>query len=145
MSSKTEPIKRATKDNYKRPKKTAQDKLTPKEIQELLADYIEIENIKDVPLDSHIRYFLKDKGKKLFRTGGFLVNKRESDKYIILTNRKISWSVNTKKSILFRKLSAVELNTIHNDEVDELKKIIKKLYNENKDLKNKLKNKLHTM
>lgn len=139
MSSKSEPIKRSTKDNYKRPKTTAQDKLTPKEIQDLLADYVEVENIKDVPLDTHIRYFLKDKGKKLFRTGGFLVNKRESDKYIILTNRKISWSVDTKKSILFRKLSAVELNTIHNDEVDELKQIIKKLYKENKDLKKKLK------
>ena len=63
MSSKSEPIKRSTKDNYKRPKTTAQDKLTPKEIQDLLADYVEVENIKDVPLDTHIRYFLKDKGK----------------------------------------------------------------------------------
>ena len=139
MSSKSEPIKRSTKDGYKRPKTTVQDKLTPKEIQNLLADYVEIDNIKDVPLDTHIRYFVKNKSKKLFRTGGFLVNKRESDKYIILTNRKISWSVDTKKSILFRKLSAMELNTIHNDEVDELKQIIKKLYKENKDLKNKLK------
>ena len=109
MSSKSEPIKRSTNDGYKRPKKTFQDKLTPKQIQELLVDYVEVENIKDVPIDTHIRYFVKEKNKKLFRTGGFLLNKAKSDKYIILTNRKISWSVDTKKSILFRKLSGKEL------------------------------------
>lgn len=139
MTSNSEPIKRSTNDNYKRPKKTFQDKLTPKQIQELLVDYVEIENIKDVPIDTHIRYFVKDKGKKLFRTGGFLLNKAKADKYIILTNRKISWSVDTKKSILFRKLSGKELTDIHNDEVKELKEIIKKLYKENKLLKKKLK------
>lgn len=139
MSSKSEPIKRSTNDGYKRPKKTFQDKLTPKQIQELLVDYVEVENIKDVPIDTHIRYFVKEKNKKLFRTGGFLLNKAKSDKYIILTNRKISWSVDTKKSILFRKLSGKELTDIHKDEVDELKNIIKKLYKENKTLKKQIK------
>ena len=138
MSSNSQPIKRSTQDNYKRPKKTFQDKLTPKQIQELLVDYVEIDNIKDVPIDTHIRYFVKDKNRKLFRTGGFLLNKAKADKYIILTNKKISWSVDTKKSILFRKLSGKELTEIHNDEVDELKSIIKKLYKENKKLKNDL-------
>ena len=127
-----------SKDKYVRPKKTFQDKLTPKQIQELLVDYVEVDNIKDVPLDTHIRYFTKQKGKKLFRTGGFLLNKANADKYIILTNRKNSWSVDTQKSILFRKLSITEVNTIHNDEVDELKQMIKKLYKENKLLKSKL-------
>ncbi len=139
MSSKSEPIKRSTADKYVRPKTTVQDKLTPKQIKDLLDDYVEVENIKDVPIDTHIRYFLKEKGTKKFRTGGFLLNKKEADKYIILTNRKISWSVDTKKSILFRKLSTSELNEIHEDEVDELKKLIKKLYKENKNLKDKLK------
>lgn len=127
-----------SKDKYVRPKKTFQDKLTPKQIQELLVDYVEVDNIKDVPLDTHIRYFTKQKGKKLFRTGGFLLNKANADKYIILTNRKTSWSVDTTKSILFRKLSITEVNTVHNDEVDELKQMIKKLYKENKLLKSKL-------
>lgn len=140
MTSKSEPIKRSgsKNDKYIRPKKTFQDKLTPKQIQELLVDYVEVDNIKNVPIDTHIRYFVKDKGKKLFRTGGFLLNKKEADKYIILTNRKISWSVDTKKSILFRKLSTTELTTIHDDEIKELKKMIKKLYKENQILKKKL-------
>lgn len=138
MSSKAESIKRSTKDGYVRPKKTFQDKLTPKQIQELLIDYIEVDNIKDVPIDTHIRYFVKDKGKKLFRTGGFLLNKAKSDEYIVLTNRKISWSVDTKKSIIFRKLSSVELNEIHEEEKNELKNIIKILHKENKKIKLKL-------
>jgi len=139
MSTTTQPIIRSTADNYKRPKVTAQDKLTPKQVKELLENYVEIDNIKDVPLDTHIRYFTKDKGRKKFRTGGFLLNKANSDTYIILTNRKISWSVDTKNSILFKALSAKELTEIHQDEVSELKDVIKKLYKENKQLKSKLK------
>jgi len=139
MSTTTQPIIRSTDDKYKRPKVTAQDKLTPKQVKELLENYVEIDNIKEVPLDTHIRYFTKDKGKKKFRTGGFLLNKANSDKYIILTNRKISWSVDTKNSILFKALSAKELTEIHQDEVSELKDVIKKLYKENKQLKIKLK------
>lgn len=140
MSS-TQPITRSTADNYKRPKVTAQDKLTAKQIKELLENYVEIDDIKDVPLDTHIRYFTKDKDKKKFRTGGFLLNKAKSDKYIILTNRKISWSVDTKNSILFKALSAKELTEIHQVEIDELKNVIKKLYKENKQLKEKIKKK----
>jgi hypothetical protein len=135
MSSTTQPIKRSTNDNYKRPKITAQDKLTPKQIKELLENYVEIDDIKDVALDTHIRYFTKDKGKKKFRTGGFLLNKAKSDKYIILTNRKISWSVDTKNSILFKALSAKELTEIHQVEISELKDVLKKLYKESKELK----------
>ena len=112
MSSTTKPVQNSTKDGYKRPKVTAQDKLTPKQIQELLENYVEVDNIKDVALDTHIRYFTKDKGIKKFRTGGFLLNKANSDKYIILTNRKISWSVDTKNSILFKALSTKELGEI---------------------------------
>ena len=148
MSSTTQPIKRSTNDNYKRPKITAQDKLTAKQIKELLENYVEIDDIKDVPLDTHIRYFTKDKDKKKFRTGGFLLNKAKSDKYIILTNRKISWSVDTNNSILFKALSAKELTEIHQVEISELKDVLKKLYKEskvlkkeNKELKDKLKKK----
>ena len=129
--------KNKSNNEYVRPEKTFQDKLSPKQIKDLLNDYVEIEknDLKDVLIDTHIRYFLKKNGKKLFRTGGYLLNKNKYDKYIILTNRKINWSVDTNNSILFRKLSSSELNEIHNEEINELKKIIKKLYQENKLLK----------
>tara|TARA_B110000208_G_C11787420_1_gene436089 strand:+ start:22 stop:522 length:501 start_codon:yes stop_codon:yes gene_type:complete len=128
-------------DKYVRPKQTFQDKLTPKQIQELLLDYVEVKDISTVDLNTHIRYFsIQDDGKKLFRTGGFLVNKKEVDKYVILSNNKQNWSVNTKKSIFFKKLSSIENKQMQNDEVEELKQVIKKLYNENNKLKKKIKN-----
>lgn len=141
MTSKSEPLKKAgsSKDKYIRPKKTFQDKLTPKQIKDLLEDYVEVDDISKIDLNTHIRYFMNDKGKKLFRTGGFLLNKKESDKYIILTNGTISWSVNTKKSILFRKLNVSEIKFIHENEINELKSLLKKVYKENKNLKNIIK------
>ena len=126
-------------DKYIRPKKTVQDKLTPNQIKDLLNDYVEVADVNSIPLNTHVRYFSKQKdGRKVFRIGGYLINNKEADKYIVLTNRKNNWSVNTKKSIFFKKISTDELTEVHNDEVGELKQLIKKLYKENKKLKGKI-------
>ena len=149
-------------DSYKRPKKTLTDKLSAEEIKEKLEDYIEVEDISKVPLNTHIRYFTekedKDKNKKIkvFRLGGFLVNKNNYDKYVILSNvpdtgvinaNKKTWSVNTKTSIFYRKQNLDEIKEQYQDELDELyeevdnlKKQIKKLKAENTKLKNKKSN-----
>ena len=128
-------------DKYIRPKKTVQDKLTPNQIKDLLKDYVEVANIKSISLNTHVRYFSKQKdGRKVFRIGGYLINNKKADKYIVLSNRIRSWSVNTKGSIFFKKISTDELTEVHNDEIDELKQIIKSLYNENKKLKEKISN-----
>jgi len=126
-------------DKYIRPKKTVQDKLTPNQIKDLLNDYVEVADVNSIPLNTHVRYFSKQKdGRKVFRIGGYLINNKEADKYIVLTNRKNNWSVNTKNSIFFKKISTDELTEVHNDEVGELKQLIKKLYKENKKLKGKI-------
>ena len=149
-------------DSYKRTKKTLTDKLSAEEIKEKLEDYIEVEDISKVPLNTHIRYFTekedKDKKKKIkvFRLGGFLVNKNNYDKYVILSNvpdtgvinaNKKTWSVNTKTSIFYRKQNLDEIKDQYQDELDELydevdnlKKQIKKLKAENTKLKNKKSN-----
>ena len=44
-------------DNYKRPKKTYTDKLTDDDIKAKLEDYVEVNDISMVPLNSHVRYF----------------------------------------------------------------------------------------
>ncbi len=105
-------------DSYKRPKKTLTDKLTSEDIKNKLEDYIEVEDISKVPLNTHIRYFteIEDKVKKkkikVFRLGGFLINKNNYDQYVVLSNtpetcfinnKKKTWSVNTKTSIFYRK------------------------------------------
>ena len=85
-------MSRLGNDDYKRPKKTLTDKLSAEEIKNKLEDYIEVEDISKVPLNSHLRYFTekydekKKKSSKVFRLGGFLVNKNNYDKYVVLSN-----------------------------------------------------------
>jgi len=97
---------------------TYQSRLTDAEIEEKLKLYKKLDSLEDLsklPLNTHIRYFAVTKdpsGKKIkqFRLGGFLDNKDNYDKYIILSNKNISWSVNTQTSILYRKLKDDEID-----------------------------------
>jgi hypothetical protein len=101
-----------------RPKETFQSQLTEAEIEDRLKLYKKIDNVEEIaklPLNTHIRYFSvtkDDKGKKIkkFRLGGFLNNKDNYDKYIVLTTKNISWSVDTKTSILYRKFKDDEID-----------------------------------
>ena len=150
-------MSRLGNDGYKRPKKTLTDKLSAEEIKNKLEDYIEVEKISDVQLNSHLRYFTekydekKKKITKVFRLGGFLINKNNYEKYVILSNvpdtgvinnNKKTWSVNTQKSIFYRKQTIDEIKEDYKDEleelydeIDNLKKQIKKLTLENNKLK----------
>jgi len=125
--------------DYKRPKITLQDKLTVVEVKQKLEDYIKVDNIENVKLNSHIRYFTikkqGNKNKKLFRLGGYLKNKTKADKYIILTNYKISWSVQVKGTVFFRKLEVEEIKEQYEDEILKLKKQVLKLKSKIKELK----------
>ena len=152
-------MSRLGNDDYKRPRKTLTDKLSAEEIKNKLEDYIEVEDISKVPLNSHLRYFTekydekKKKSSKVFRLGGFLVNKNNYDKYVVLSNvpdtgvinnNRKTWSVNTQKSIFYRKQTIDEIKEDYKDEleelydeIDKLKKQVKKLTTENKKLKEK--------
>jgi len=127
--------KRITKDGYIRPKYTIQDKLTEEEIKDKLEDYVEIEDIFKVPIGTHIRYFTlapdknnSGKLKKVFRLGGQLKNKDNCDKYIILSNGSITWTVQMDTSTLYKKMTIDEIK-------DEYDNIIKDLQEENISLK----------
>ena len=150
-------MSRLGSDDYQRPKKTLQDKLTADEIKDKLKEYVEVEDISQVSLNTHLRYFTEKidektkKKTKAFRLGGFLVNKNNYEKYVILSNvpdtgvinsNKKTWSVNTQKSIFYRKQTIDEIKEDYKDEleelydeVDNLKKKIKKLTLENNKLK----------
>ena len=101
--------KRLGNDNYKKEGKSMQQTLSPNEIKEKLQEYVQIDNIDDVPLNSHIRYFTVDKksGKKQFRLGGFLT--KNENEYAVLSNGKVSWSVQKNNSIFFKKMSYDDL------------------------------------
>jgi hypothetical protein len=130
-------IKITNTTNYIRPKTTLQEKLTSDEIEQKLEDYTEVDNINKIPINSHLRYYtLKrdDKGNmsKVFRLGGNLINKDNSDKYIILSNGKVSWSVQTKNTIFYRKMKINEIKDEYETIIEELKDEIMKLKKDNK-------------
>ena len=139
------------KDDYDRPKHTKTEKLTMEEIKEKLEDYVEIDDISVVPLDTHLRYFAEvtdektGKKKKIFRLGGFLKNKNNYDKYVVLSSTPSSfsngktWSANTKTSIFYKKMTIAEIKEAMQDEIDELKTNYNRLKKENKKLKEEIK------
>ncbi len=132
--------KRLSSDTeYKRTGKSMQQSLSPDEIKEKLKEYTPIDTIDEAPINSHIRYFTIDsKGKKQFRLGGFLT-KIDTD-YVVLSNGKLSWSVQKKNSIFFKKMSYDELKEELIDKIsNKFEKKIISLEKENETLKTTLK------
>lgn len=118
---------------YKRPKITYQEKLTAKEIAEKMQGYEKVHDIEDVPLNTHLRYFLiKEDGTRVFRNGGFLHNKKNAEKYVMLSNGKYVWSVQVKDAVFFKKMS-------HKEEIEALHNIYKKKLEEKDAIISKLK------
>jgi hypothetical protein len=101
--------KRLTTDDYERPVFTYTDKLTKDEIEEKLAEYTKVDNIENVPLGTHIRYFSKVGDTNKFRLGGNLINKSGLPTYVVLGSRSKTWSVQVKNTIFFRKISLLEI------------------------------------
>jgi len=114
----TQPTLRLSSYKGPRPEATYQSRMTEAEIEEKLRMYKKIDSLEELaklPLNTHIRYFsvtkdAKGKKEKKFRLGGFLNNKDNYDKYVVLTNKNLSWSVDTKTSILYRKLRDDEID-----------------------------------
>lgn len=120
--------------SYNRPDITYQEKLSNDEIKEKLQGYEQTNNITEIPLNTHIRYFIKNQdGTQIFRTGGFLHSKQNPDKYIMLSNGKDIWSVQIKNRIFFKKMS-------HADEIAAIHAFYKKKLTEKDSIINKLKN-----
>ena len=124
---------------YTRPKHTIQDKITEDEIKEVLEDYIECDDVSKVPIGTHLRYFItttnqKGNTERKFRFGGFLKNKDNCDKYIILTNNTISWSVQVDATTFFKKMNMEEIKEEYIKVIEEKHQIIKSLKKEIKKL-----------
>lgn len=123
------------KDNYVKPNITYTEKLSKAQVRQLLYDYEEIKNIKElekIEPGTHLRYFEDKDGEMKFRTGGILTVNTGFPDYLILSNGKISWSVQIKKCIFLKRLTIKELR-------DEYEKELIKLQAENKGLQSMLK------
>jgi hypothetical protein len=118
--------------DYKRPKTTYQEKLSADEIAQKLQGYEKVDDISEVPLNTHLRYFITQKdGSQVFRTGGFLHNKQNADVYVMLSNGKNIWSVQVKGTTFFKRMSQKEeiaaLHRHYKKKIIERDKIINEL------------------
>lgn len=94
MNTNQEPkLRRLVKSNFNRPEITYQDTLQNKKaMTEKLKNYERVDDVDDIPINSHVRYVTIDKDKKqVFRLGGLL--KRIHSKYVQLSNGEYTWSV----------------------------------------------------
>ncbi len=141
------PKKKTYTENYIRPEHTYTDNLTAEQIAEKLQDYIKVNDVNILKKEDHIRYFnvIADKNngivKKEFRMGGFFLTKDAGPNpaYIVLTNGKVSWSVQLEDSVIYKKMSLDELKIQYEHVIDELKKANNKLYQQNKKFKDEFK------
>lgn len=137
----TKITKRLSRDTtYNKTKKSYQDNLSPADIKQKLEEYTQVEDIKKVPLNSHLRYFSFNPktGKKQFRLGGFLT--KIDKEYVVLSNGSLSWSVQIKNTVFFQKLTFSELKEELTQKISsKYEKKIKKLMEENEKLKSTLK------
>jgi hypothetical protein len=84
--------RRLAKSNYQRPKKTYTDTLqTNAAMKEKLKNYVQVDDIEDVNITTHVRYVTLKDGQQRFCLGGLL--RKIHPKYVVLSNGTFSWSV----------------------------------------------------
>ena len=139
--NKNQITKRLSRDTtYTKTKKSYQDNLSPDEIKKKLEEYKQVDNIKEVPLNSHLRYFTFNPktGKKQFRLGGFLT--KIDKEYVVLSNGSLSWSVQIKNTVFFEKMNFTDLKEELMEKIGaKYEKELKKLKEENIKLRETLK------
>ena len=136
--------KRITRTQYNRPDKTYQQQLSGSQIKEKLKDYKKVSDIKNISTGTHLRYFTINKktGEQLFRLGGVLTRTDPENRFVILSNGDVSWSVQINNTVFFQKMTDNEIREeikneimteeIGNSDVDlrkQIKLLTKKLEN----------------
>ena len=125
-------LKRISKDNYIKTGNEIQENLTEDDIKILLEDYTEVNDYKELKLGMHIRYYTIKLDKygnqtKLFRMGGNIIKIDDEYRYLILSNNKISWSVQLNNNIFYKKMSLQDIKNIYDAKLDEKRFYINKL------------------
>lgn len=95
--------------DYAKDEPSHQQQMSPDEIRNALQGYRAVDDIADVPLNTHIRYFVRQSdGAELFRLGGFLYNKANADVYVTLSNGRQKWSVQVATARFFQKMTPAQ-------------------------------------
>ena len=141
------PTQRLTKTTYDRPSLTITDTLQNDEAMlKKLEGYEEVDMLERVEFNTHVRYITLKDGLPRFCLGGLL--KRVFEEYVVLSNGKLTWSVqryfyNDQKQLIFttkfyRYISKDRMNAMVNDDNSQE---IQRLKDENEQLKSALESK----
>lgn len=130
-------MNRLASDNYERPKQTLQEKMGDAEIAEKLRNYEKVDNIMNVDVGTHMRYFKNENGEMKFRLGGNLINKDKEGRYVVLSNGKASWSASTANCVFYREYTLEDLRAKYTRQLEDTKKENNALKNEIGELKQK--------
>ena len=120
---------------YDRPTQTYTDKLSKDDVEKKLEDYKKVDDIYKIPLNTHLRYFIKKDDQLVFRMGGILKNNNNLPDYVILKSATgPEWSVQVKDTIFFKKMTVSEIKEEYEKIITDLNIKIKKLKNRIKEL-----------
>ena len=124
-------LTRISADDYKKDGNTTQDNLTNDDINILLEEYAEVDEITELKPGIHVRYFniitKKNSEQKIFRMGGTIIKIDYDKKYMVLSNGKISWSVQINNTnIFYRKMTTQEVKDFYENELNNMEEDVKK-------------------
>jgi hypothetical protein len=140
-------------NNYKKPMVTFTDKLSKKDITEMLTNYEKIyeknkmSELDKLELGSHIRYFETVDGVIKFRLGGNVIVKTGLPTYLVLTNGSQKWSIQMANcDAIFKLINVTNLRIEYTEkiqkkdqQIEEMALLIKKLKKDIVQLKKQLK------
>jgi len=127
-------MQKLANDDYERPVQTYTEKLSKDEIKQKLEDYKKVDKIENIKIGTHVRYFSKKGDKMVFRLGGIIIANNGLPDYVILKNGAKSWSVQTKDTIFFARISLADVQQEYEELLTKKEAQIKGLIMENKEL-----------
>ena len=125
-------LQRISKDKYIKTGDEVQNKLTPEDIELLLEEYEEVNDPTELKVGTHVRYYTLVQNKKTkiyekaFRMGGNIINIDPEYKYVVISNGKISWSVQVANTDFYRKMTIQDIKQFYENVLDDKDTEIKK-------------------
>ena len=125
-------LQRIGKDKYVKTGDEVQNKLTQEDIELLLEEYEEVNDPTELKVGTHVRYYtmvLNKKTKiyeKVFRMGGNIINIDPEYKYVVISNGRLSWSVQIANTDFYRKMTIQDIKQFYENVLDEKDEQVKK-------------------
>jgi hypothetical protein len=125
-------LQRINKDKYVKTGDEIQNKLTADDIELLLEEYEEVNDPTELKVGVHVRYYTLVQNKrsktyeKVFRMGGNIIKIDPEYRYVVISNGKISWSVQVADTDFYRKMTIQDIKQFYENILDEKDLEIKK-------------------